>query len=102
MGNLTGGHVDLDAIRVVDRPQRSRFEAVRAGDVLGYIDYTQSGNTRVMTHTEVLPDLRGKGIGHRLAAGALASTAASRLKVVPRCGFVADYIRNHPEYHALL
>jgi uncharacterized protein len=93
--------IDLREARVVDRPQRSRFELVRGGDVLGFLDYRltppHDPHTITLTHAEIRPELRGQGLGDQLAAGALRAIAHRGWEVVPLCRFVAGYMRNHPE-----
>ena len=54
------------------------------------------------THTEVPPALSGRGIGSKLARGALAAARAQGLKVVAKCPFVSAYIGKHPEFADLL
>jgi predicted GNAT family acetyltransferase len=53
-------------------------------------------------HTEVPPELGGKGIGSKLIKGALDQVRADGLKVVAQCPFVKAYIAKHPEYADLL
>ena len=49
-------------------------------------------------HTEVPPELGGKGIGSKLVRGALDQVRARKLRVVAQCPFVKAYIEKHPEY----
>ena len=53
-------------------------------------------------HTEVPPELGGKGIGSKLIKGALDTVRRDGLKVVPQCPFVKAYIDKHSEYADLL
>jgi len=53
-------------------------------------------------HTEVPPELGGKGIGSKLIKGALDQVRAEGLKVIAQCPFVKGYIGKHPEYADLL
>ena len=53
-------------------------------------------------HTEVPPELGGKGIGSKLIKGALDQLRAEGLKVIAQCPFVKGYIGKHPEYADLL
>ncbi len=79
-----------------------RYE-IREGDaVRGHIDYRADGNTLDMHHTEVDPSQQGRGIGSRLAAGALDDVRSRGMKVVPSCPFIADYIERHPDYTDLI
>jgi len=64
--------------------------------------YTRAGDVVTFTHTEVPQELSGRGIGSRLARGALNDVRAAGLKVVAKCPFMAGYIAKHPEYADLV
>nr|PZN27600.1 MAG: N-acetyltransferase [Chloroflexota bacterium] len=90
-----------DAFEVRDNAAAQRFEVEIEGR-LAMITYQRRGNTIVFTHTEVPPELEGRGIASRMARFALESAREQGLRVVARCPFVASYIRRHPEYQSLL
>ncbi|HEY6057467.1 MAG TPA: GNAT family N-acetyltransferase [Candidatus Limnocylindrales bacterium] len=95
----------LDAtrdLRIVDNASRRRYEAVLGDEVVGFSEYARTGSRIVFLHTEVAPDHEGRGVGSRLAAGALDDVRAQGLKVTARCPFIAAYLRRHPEYRDLL
>ena len=55
--------------KVVDVPERGRFE-VRVDDrVVGLASYHVDGNQMTLPHTEVDPSVGGQGIGTALVAG---------------------------------
>lgn len=86
---------------VVDNQEKHRFEMeVTGGQAIA--DYRVEGGTIVMTHTEVPGELRGQGLGEKLARGALDIIRTRSLKVVPRCPFIRSFIDKHPEYGDLL
>ena len=64
--------------------------------------YERAGDVITFTHTEVPQELSGRGIGSRLARGALENVRAAGLKVVAKCPFMAGYIGKHPEYADLV
>ena len=55
-----------------------------------------------MLHTEVPDAVSGKGFGSELARGLLEKIRERGEKVVPRCPFLAAYIRKHPEFQDLV
>jgi len=86
---------------VRDNPAAHRFEL----DVDGHLAaayYKLTPGVITFVHTEVPPALGGRGIGSRLAAGALAITRARGLKVVATCPFISAYIGKHAEWQDLL
>ena len=79
----------------------SRFELDVEGHIaVAYYDFSPGVIT--FTHTEVPDALAGRGVGSKLAKGALDAVRAQKLKVVARCPFIAAYIGKHPEYQDLL
>jgi predicted GNAT family acetyltransferase len=80
---------------------RNRYEFdVEGGEALAF--YRLVDGVMTITHTEVPADLRGRGLGSQMMRAVLQDVRAQGLKVVPRCPFVADYIRRHPEFADLL
>ena len=91
----------MDA-KVVDVPERGRFE-VRVDDrVVGLASYHVDGTTMTLPHTEVDPSVGGRGIGSILVAGVLEAARDRGLTVLPYCSFVRHYIQQHPEYMDLV
>ena len=88
------------AIDVVENAAANRFEATVNGE-LAVAEYVRTGNTVTFTHTLVPEALRNRGIGSALARAALERATERGWRVVPRCPFIAAYIAQHPEYHAL-
>lgn len=85
-------------VEVRDNPTANRFEAWVGDELAGFAEYRPAANRLVFVHTEVLPAFAGRGIGTRLAAGALDAARARGLRVTPRCPFIAAWIRAHPGY----
>ena len=86
---------------VRDNAAARRFELDVDGD-LAIALYRIDGDTMIFTHTEVPARLQGQGIGSKLVRGALDAVRARRMRVLPLCSFVADYIRRHPEVQDLV
>ena len=69
---------------------------------VAFADYRLSPGIVTVTHTEVPRALRGRGLGAKLSSAVLDHIRSQGLKVIPRCGYFAGFIREHPEYHDLL
>jgi hypothetical protein len=89
-------------MKVIDQRGAHRFEADLEGQLAGFITYRQAGETLVLLHTEVLPELRGKGLGGRLAGATLDLVRQRGERIRIQCEFLADYVQRHPEYADLL
>jgi hypothetical protein len=86
----------MDAM-VVDVPERGRFE-IRVDDrVVGLASYHVENGTMTLPHTEVDPDMGGRGLGTTLVAAVLDAARERGLHVLPYCSFVRRYIQTHPE-----
>jgi len=67
----------------------------------GYVDYDTGAGHIVITHTVVPSAIGGRGIAGELVKEALEFARSEGLKVVPKCSYAADYMREHPEYASL-
>ena len=95
------GSGDVDALVVENNEKAQQFQ-VRVEGHLALIQYAYSNGSIIFVHTEVPPALEGRGIAGKLARTALEYAREHKLSVVPRCPFVAAYIRKHPEYQSLV
>lgn len=86
-----------DSIRVTNNEGASRFEADVDG-AKAVLEYRKSAHVLTFLHTEVPPELEGRGVGSALAKAGLEFAKASNLGAVPLCSFVAGYVKRHPEY----
>ena len=86
---------------VSDNPAQQRYELAVDGHVAASY-YEIADGVITFVHTEVPPELGGKGIGSKLIKGALDQVQAEGLKVIAQCPFVKAYIEKHPEYADLL
>ena len=90
-------------VTVTNNPDRQRYEAaVDQAAVAGFVDYQQTDELVVLTHTEVDPTFEGRGVGGALARAALDDIRERRLKALVICPFILGWLRNHPEYQDLL
>ncbi len=93
---------DEPQVRVADNPDERRYEALLGDRLVGKAEYRLAGSRIIFFHTEVDDAVEGKGVGSRLARGALDDARSRGLRITPRCPFIAAYIRRHPEYADLV
>ena len=86
---------------VQDNTTRNRFELDLGGQIT-FADYRRDGETLVIRHVEAPPALRGKGAADKLMQGIVEKARAEGLKILPRCGYAASWMRRHSAHHDLL
>ena len=91
-----------EEVRVVDNPEEGRYELQLDDQLVGFSAYVLRPMRLIFTHTEIGGAHEGKGLGSKLAKGALDDVRRRGLRVTPRCPFIAAYIRRHPEYDDLV
>ena len=72
-------------------PQKSRFETTVEG-ALGVAEYRLEDGAMLLTHTEVAPRLRGRGIAGQLVQAALDHAQVRGLAVRPICAYARRYV----------
>jgi predicted GNAT family acetyltransferase len=86
---------------VSNNPAHHRYELAVDGHIAATY-YQIADGVITFVHTEVPPELGGKGIGSKLTKGALDQVRADGLKVIAQCPFVKAYIEKHADYADLL
>lgn len=81
--------------------EQSRYELLEDDRVAAFADCRLRGGAMVIHHTEVLPHMRGHGVGAELVHRMLDDIKASGGKVEPACSFVRQYMDSHIEYATL-
>jgi predicted GNAT family acetyltransferase len=89
-------------IEVKDNPEQNRFEIYDDGELAGFARYARRPGRLIFVHTEVDPAFEGRGLGGKLAAGALDAARAAGVRVVPLCPFIAHYIERNAQYADLV
>ena len=84
------------SIEVVDVPERHRFEIRVDGERAGHAEYARKGDRLIFTHTEIDDAYEGRGLGSKLAGGALDAARAGDHPVVPLCPFIASFVEQAP------
>ena len=87
---------------ITHEPARHRYSLTADGALAGLATYREQPGAIVVLHTEIDPALGGRGLGSELVAHILEDARARDLSVLPRCPFVSDYMRRHPEYTDLV
>jgi predicted GNAT family acetyltransferase len=88
-------------IEVRHNAAAQRFEAIVDG-LLCRCDYRMHGDTMMLVHTEVPPQLEGHGIASKLVQAAFDHAKQAGWDVLPVCSYVSSWARRHPEVEPLL
>jgi predicted GNAT family acetyltransferase len=86
---------------VLNNKAESRYELAVEGRIAATY-YSVADGVITFIHTEVPPELGGKGVGSKLIRGALDQVRADGLKVIAQCPFVKAFIEKHADYQDLL
>jgi len=86
---------------VSNNERTHRFE-VQSGEQTAFLSYRHISGSLTLDHTEVPPELEGRGIASKLARTALDYARERGLEVVPICPYVSKYLKKHSEYLDLL
>ncbi len=90
---------DDAAVTVTRNASTRRYEATAGGTgVAGFVDYQETSELVVLTHTEVDPAFEGRGVGSALARAALDDVRERGLKALVVCPFILGWLRRHREY----
>ena len=89
-------------LKVVDNPDKARFEILADGELAGFVLYYLRGGEIEFTHTQTDDRFRGHGLGGRLVRESLDQARARHLVVLPYCPFLNSWITEHPEYADLI
>jgi len=97
--SVSGYRADVatEPLAIADAPDAHRYEARRAGQLVGFIDYRRVGDRLVLDHTEVPPEFEGQGIAGALAREVLEGVRARGERVSIKCPYLVTYVGRHPE-----
>ena len=87
---------------VTDNADASRYELHVGTELAAFLQYHINGKRLVLIHTETLEAFAGHGVAAHLVKTVLDEARDRGLRVVPRCPYVAHYIKEHPEYQDLV
>jgi hypothetical protein len=66
------------------------------------IVYSEHHFTITLLHTEVPPDLEGKGVATAIIEKTLSYLEKNHFRLIPLCPFVVTYIKRHLEWKMIL
>jgi len=98
MERSANNQVELD---IKHNAAARRFEAT-VDKLLARCDYRMHGNTMMLVHTEVPPQLEGRGIASMLVRAAFDHAKESGMDVLPVCSYVGAWTRRHPDVEPML
>jgi uncharacterized protein len=88
-----------DTGQITDNTHASRLE-LRAEGHLAELLYRRRGDRFVIVHTDVPPELEGRGLGGALVRAAVDRAVGEGLTVVPLCPFARLWLERHPDVAA--
>ena len=71
-------------------------------DYKAKIVYEEHHFTITLLHTEVPPQLEGKGVATAIIEKTLAYIEKNHFRLIPLCPFVIAFIKRHPEWKMVL
>lgn len=89
-------------LTVVENDELRRYELLEAGTIVGTLDFRLLGPRRVLGHTEVTPEQRGRGLATILIQAVLDDLVAEKVRVTNYCPAVERFLQNHPDYLSVL
>ncbi len=92
---------ELEDIPLVNNELSRQFELAVNGQK-AKIEYELQKGRMSLLHTEVPPELEGRGVGTAIVEKTLHYMQDNSLKLVPWCSFVKAYVKKHPEWKKLL
>jgi uncharacterized protein len=82
---------------VRDDPAESRYEIHVDERLAGFVAYRLTARDIALTHTEVAPELEGRGLARQLVTEALDDARRRGLAVLPFCPYVRNVIARNAE-----
>ncbi|WP_411093611.1 GNAT family N-acetyltransferase [Streptomyces sp. 049-1] len=89
-------------IEVADNVDGRFYELRLGGQAAGMLVYETAGSRRVLTHTTIREDYRGRGWSKLLIRHALDDLAAKGATISTYCEVVDRFIEENPEYARLI
>ena len=81
----------------INKTGRGAFFFEKEGKHLGEMIISISDEILTVYHTEVLPEIEGKGIAKKLVEAMVDYVRAHQLKIIPLCPYVSAVFNKNPE-----
>ena len=92
---------EFENIPLVKNEENHRFEITFEAHK-AFIDYKERPGKITLIHTEVEPELEGKGAATAVIEKALAYIEDNNYKLIPLCPLVFAYLKRHPEWKRIV
>ena len=93
--------MNYDEQKLKVNAESHRLELEVAGSV-AFIEYKVSQDKLFLIHTEVPPELEGRGVASAIVQKALQYAKDNNYKIIPICPFVQSYLNRHKEWNAIV
>lgn len=93
--------MDSSRPEITHNASSQRFES-KVDGLLCRSDYRMHGNTMMLVHTEVPPQLEGRGIASALVRAAFDHAKQNGMDVLPVCSYARTWVQRHPEFNSLV
>jgi predicted GNAT family acetyltransferase len=90
-------YMNYDELNLRVNAASTRLELEVEGHI-AFIESKLSHEILFLIHTEVPPELEGKGVGSAIVKKALQYAKDNHYKIVPLCVFVQSYLKRHKEW----
>ena len=81
----------------INKSGRGTFFFEEGGKRLGEMEISISDEILTVYHTEVLPEMEGKGLATKLLEAMVGHARAHQLKIIPLCPYVSSVFKKNPE-----
>ena len=84
------------------RTSEDRITGIKDGVDVGFVEFDVKDSVARLYHTEVLPTMRGKGVGEDLVVSVLEwFRDNTEYRISPVCPYIPVVIKRHPEFEQL-
>jgi len=89
--------MEFESNPLVNRKDIHNFELFIDGH-RSFIDYLEKGDKFYLVHTEVAPELEGRGVAAALVEKVFRYLEENKFKAVPLCPYIRSFLKRHPEW----